>query len=357
MSNFNNKTYFKMGIGFDDPFTRVPNIILDEKNISAKALGVYVKIIRFQNATDHKIYISSLANELKEGKDAIRSAIHGLIELGYIEREALRNEKGHMNGYVYTVHAQPIVKSIVTPSSENPTSDNPVSDNTTLKKKINKKENNKKENKVVVVADEKENHLLDLYKTFKLEKRVMPHTIKLLKEYTNKFDIDVFEQVFINASEEDVKKKYAYIKATLEELDKKNIRNIKDYEQDKETYKAKLEAKKTTKTASGTKGSNQVKTNKAHNVNNTFKKYEEKELEKLLKENQETKFVKVEEAAANENKESEFDIFGHFIKSKSSEEYFNALPEDIKNKVISLVDFDNKAVFIPNWIISYANRI
>lgn len=47
MSKFKNETYFKMGSGFEDPFTRVPNIMLDEKNISAKALGIYVKIIKF----------------------------------------------------------------------------------------------------------------------------------------------------------------------------------------------------------------------------------------------------------------------------------------------------------------------
>ena len=59
MSKFKNKTQFKMGLGFNDPWTKVPNVILDEKDISAKALGIYVKIIRFQNSNKHKIYILS----------------------------------------------------------------------------------------------------------------------------------------------------------------------------------------------------------------------------------------------------------------------------------------------------------
>ena len=36
--------------------------------------------------------------------------------------------------------------------------------------------------------------------------------IKLLKKYVNEFDLDVFEAIFINASEDSVQKKYAYIK-------------------------------------------------------------------------------------------------------------------------------------------------
>ena len=57
----------------------------------------------------------------------------------------------------------------------------------------------------------------------------MPHTKKLLLEYANKFDLDVFEQVFIAASEESVSKKYAYMKQVFENLDKKNIVTLDDY--------------------------------------------------------------------------------------------------------------------------------
>lgn len=286
---FNNQTYFQMGTGFDDPFTRVPNIILDEKNISAKALGIYVKIIRFQNSTEHKIYISSLANELKEGKDAIRSAIQELMELGYIEREILRNEKGHMNGYVYTVHAQPIENTTIQPSSEKPMSVEPVSDNTTLKKKITKKENKKKENNVVVVVNEKETQLLEIYKSYKIEKRVMPHTIKLLREYVDKFDLDLFEQIFISASEESVKKKYAYMKKVFEELVKKNIKTLVEFEEDNKKYKDSKAKKSNSSTSKESKPLTRF-----HNIHDRTKDYTAKELENLLRENQKNKFSKDE---------------------------------------------------------------
>lgn len=327
---FNNQTYFQMGTGFDDPFTRVPNSILDEKNISAKSLGIYVKIIRFQNSTEHKIYISSLANELKEGKDAIRTAIHELMNLGYIERKILRNEKGHMNGYVYTVHAQPIEKTIIQPKSDNPKSGNPDSGNTTLKKKINKKENNKKENNVVV--DEKETQLLQLYKSFKLEKRVMPHTIKLLKEYKDKFDLKVFEQVFISASEESVKKKYSYIKEIFEKLITKNIKTLNDFEEDNNKYKEnKSNINKTNKRP------NKKPLTRFHEINQTFEKYTEEELNKKLQKSQENKFKNSKQ------------IDGNFIfKSLENENYYNSLSDILKTIV------KNNALkyrgFIPSWI-------
>ncbi len=135
MSKFKNETYFEMGSGFEDPFTRVPNIILDEKDISAKALGIYVKIIRFQNSNKHKIYISSLTKQLKEGRDAITSAINELISFGYIQRSEIRT-KGKFNGYKYIVHAQPVEITTNSPITENPKTDNPVSENHEHKKKI-----------------------------------------------------------------------------------------------------------------------------------------------------------------------------------------------------------------------------
>lgn len=345
---FNNQTYFQMGTGFEDPFTRVPNIILDEKNISAKALGIYVKIIRFQNSTDHKIYISNLANELKEGKDAIRSAIQELIDLGYIEREILRNEKGHMNGYVYTVHAQPIEKSTNQPSSENPTSDKPISDNTTLKKKINKKENNKKENNIVVV--EKETKLLELYKSYKIEKRVMPHTIKLLKEYVDKLDLDVFEEVFIAVSEDSIKKKYAYMKSTLEELAKKNIKTLVEFKEDNKKYK---ESKSNTKASSSQnkKSKSSKPLTRFHNINQRIDKYTEDELNEILKANQKAKQIERELDELNNRyyEKDKIEVTLELVQKCIMEKiYFESLDELTKEAVrIYMVKNNN---FIPMHI-------
>lgn len=302
MSKFKNKTQFKMGLGFDDPWTKVPNVILDEKDISAKALGIYVKIIRFQNSSEHKIYIGSLANELKEGITAIRSAIHELINLGYIEREIVRNEKGHVNGYCYVVHAFPVREDIENtsnePSCENPITDKPISDGTTLKRKYNKKKINKKENKVVVVNDQNtlEEKVINLYKEMKLEKRVMPHTLKLIKNYINSFDYKIFEEVFISASGNNIDNPYKYMKKVFSELEKKNISTIEEYRVDEERYKYKKNGlSKTDKPNINDINSitrNKYKKTGFHNFYENFSNYSEDELNEIIKRSQQAKFNK-----------------------------------------------------------------
>lgn len=90
--------------------------------------------------------------------------------------------------------------------------------------------------KVVVV--DKSQSIIDLFKSFRLEKRIMPHTINLLKQYSEVFDIEVFEQIFIDASSENVQNKYRYIKEVFEKLKNKNIFTIEKYNKDREEFKS-----------------------------------------------------------------------------------------------------------------------
>ncbi|WP_195938785.1 DnaD domain protein [Romboutsia sp. 1001713B170131_170501_G6] len=294
MSKFKNETYFEMGSGFEDPFTRVPNIILDEKDISAKALGIYVKIIRFQNSNKHKIYISSLTKQLKEGRDAITSAINELISFGYIQRSEIRT-KGKFNGYKYIVHAQPVEFTTNSPITENPKSDYPTSENHEYKKKISKKKINKKENNVVVNDQNTlEEKVINLYKEMKLEKRVMPHTIKMIKNYCDLFDYEIFEEVFTSASGNKVDNPYKYMKKVFSELEKKNIKTIEEYKVDYEVFKGKKNGlSKTDKPNINDKNSipqNKYKKTKFHNFNENFTNYNEDELMEILRKSQEAKF-------------------------------------------------------------------
>lgn len=141
--SLNNETYFEFA-GFNDKYTIVPNYILNETDMSAKAIGVYVKILKYQNSKEHKVYISSLVHTLKDGKDSISSAIKELVQAGYLERVIKRNEKGQLAGYKYIVYAKPIKPVGNTksePKAENPDTDNPNTANPLLKSKISKKEN------------------------------------------------------------------------------------------------------------------------------------------------------------------------------------------------------------------------
>ena len=137
--------------------------------------------------------------------------------------------------------------------------------------------NNSVSNSKLVVVD-KEKQVIELYKSFKLEKRFMPQAKKLLQEYADKFDLDVFKEIFISASSDSVSKKYAYIKKVFETLAAKNIKTLEDYQSDQEAYKQSKENKK----AKNNNKSNKVVT-KFHNINTHCDKYSENELEDLVK--------------------------------------------------------------------------
>lgn len=279
----NNETYFEFDEDINEGFTTVPNYILNDTRLTYKAIGVYVQILQYRNTGKHKIYIKSLGNYRQDKKTAVSTGIQELEKYGYIVRIQLRNEKGHMNGVKYIVRMKPYVEhteiTTIEPKPENLISENPISENTLLKIKYNKNKINKKENN----DDDDESKLIELYKTFKLEKRVMPHTIKFLKQNSH-ISLDVFEQIFINASEDGVVKKYSYIKSIVENLNDNNVTTLSDFEKYNDNFK-KSKTKKTGKGSSTSK-------NKFHNTNSTFDKYDPRDLEKILMESQKDKFPK-----------------------------------------------------------------
>lgn len=216
--------------------TNILNEVLDNiKEVGSDAYAVLSKILQFANNKDHKINIKGLSTQLGFSKDRVSKAMHKLIDFGYIKRTPIKHKKykNLIVGYHYDVFEERQVVNEInktnvkkqkseivenTISHRNPDIGEPEN-------KDDKQQNIKQKNNVVVV-NEKEKQLFDLYKSFKLEKLMLPHTRKLLKEYINKFDLDVFEQVFISASSDNIKKKYAYIKKVLETLDLKEIRTL-----------------------------------------------------------------------------------------------------------------------------------
>ena len=112
---------------------------------------------------------------------------------------------------------------------------------------------------------------------------MLPHTKNLLKKYMDKFDLDVFEQVFISASSDSVKKKYAYIKKVLETLDLKGIRTLEDYNKDQEEYKASKEKKYSKASNKANNDDKNKVVTKFHNINTHCDKYTTDELESMVK--------------------------------------------------------------------------
>jgi predicted transcriptional regulator len=309
MSKFksSNESKFVASAKLAEGFTVIPNEIMNDLDLlGPNAFFVFAKILQYISNPEHKISIQGLSTQLGISKTRVSNGLNKLIEVGYIKRTPLKN--GNLtNGYLYEVFSEKqyveitnvndnintnaIEKNNYDENVENTISHrNPQNWDTENKdtnfcdtdfRYANKKNNNNnyinKENEVVVSCDEKEIKLIELYKTFKIEKRFMPHTKKLLLEYASKFDLDVFEQVFIAASEESVSKKYAYMKKVFETLDIKNIRTLNEYLKDQENFKNKKQIK------TKEKSSNSVKTRYHNTFNEHYKNYTVDELDNKLR--------------------------------------------------------------------------
>ena len=289
---FSNETYFELDGSFKEGFTVVPNYILNNKNLSYKAVGIYVQILQYQNSPTHKIYMKSLMTYKTDGESSVSSGINELISEGFLTREAIRNERGQMKGYRYTVHAQPIEKTAIEPKSENPVPDNPVPDNIVRKKKIGFKENKKKEN----IEVEEGNEILNLYyDEYQLSKKKLPHIKKLIDKYKDVIELDLWHEIFISASEDSVNSKYKYVKAVIEDLVKDNIYTLNEYkkraDQRKSTNIPNKSISQSSKKNTNKKDEIKVLDNPFNNgTNQTFTKYTPDELEKMLFESQKGKF-------------------------------------------------------------------
>lgn len=101
MSNMN-----KIKIQKQKDFTVVDNWILKDKKISLKARGLYVTVMGLSD--DWDLSLSGLEVILKEGKDAIRTAMRELMRHKYVIRESYREpETGRLKGVTYTFYERP----------------------------------------------------------------------------------------------------------------------------------------------------------------------------------------------------------------------------------------------------------
>ena len=150
MKKFNNETEFVFSNEFIG-FTTVPNHILNDKGISYKALGLYVQIVQFQNSPGHKIYMKTLEGCKTDRRNSVSSGMNELIVAGYLAKEQLRNEKGHLSGVKYTVYMKPVKPCNTSVPTDNGKPDTGDADTgkPTPKKKIYKKKIYKKKIKSV----------------------------------------------------------------------------------------------------------------------------------------------------------------------------------------------------------------
>lgn len=110
---------------FDDHFTQIPNQWLRDARLSFKARGMLALLM--SHTQGWQLSIASLAEQNREGKDAIRSAIQELEELGYLTRSQV-NEGGKFGESTWTTNDPADL-----PLSGFPPSDNPTPKNNNLK--------------------------------------------------------------------------------------------------------------------------------------------------------------------------------------------------------------------------------
>ena len=93
------------------PFTLVPNHIINAKNLSCKAKAILIYLL--SKPENWQVYESDIVKHCRDGKQAIRTGIHELIETGYIRRGQNRMQDGKFGSYEYDVSDNPdfIIKS------------------------------------------------------------------------------------------------------------------------------------------------------------------------------------------------------------------------------------------------------
>jgi len=79
----------------DGNYTVVPNIVIYDKGISAKAKGVFVYLI--SRPSEWAFFMSEIQEHFTDGASSIRTAVEELQEAGYIER----TKRGIVGGGTY----------------------------------------------------------------------------------------------------------------------------------------------------------------------------------------------------------------------------------------------------------------
>jgi hypothetical protein len=95
------------------PFTQIPNKLLNDRELSLSCKGIYAFMM--SKPDDWNFTIASMSKQLKEGQDAIKSALKALKESGWITYTKFNDGRG-----VYELNLDN------TPKVENPHEGNPL---------------------------------------------------------------------------------------------------------------------------------------------------------------------------------------------------------------------------------------
>ena len=150
-----------------NPFTAVPNIVLNDPRLTFKAKGIYSYL--FSKPDGWVFYNQAILNETAEGITSFQSGIKELVKYGWLKKQQLIAKNGQFGGNEYELMTElPTQENMSTvthkkskaplekPVTENPVSDNPVTENILTYKEINNKEINKVKSNNINIITKKE---------------------------------------------------------------------------------------------------------------------------------------------------------------------------------------------------------
>ena len=273
---------------------------IQDPNLSWAAKGLLAYLLSLPD--DWKIYVKELTNHTSGGRDHTYTVIRELLRSGYMEKVEYRY-KGRVLALNYNVFEVPIdvtnhdntkarivkindeggiVETIENTTCEpHPENKDVVSQDSVSTALLINDFNNKDFNNKDFDVDDAEK-LIGIYKSLKLEKRVMPHTLKLIRENAHSFSKEVWDEIFILVSEDNVTSKFKYMRKLVNDFKENNIVTIKDLDR----YNAKYKESKANKSK---QRDSRPKT-RFHNITDRTQNYTPEELEKLIKDNQKDKF-------------------------------------------------------------------
>lgn len=97
---------FRIQKNKENPYVMINKEFLEDEKLSAKAKGILAYLLSLPD--DWQIYEEELVKHFKDGIDSLRTGIKELVNIGYIERVRIRDEKGMLRAYDYSVYEVPI---------------------------------------------------------------------------------------------------------------------------------------------------------------------------------------------------------------------------------------------------------
>jgi len=130
-------------IGFADNFTRVPNSVLANKELTWKDKGIFSYMLSKVGISDWQFYLKDIENQSKDGRESVASSVKNLQERGYLKIENVRDSKGMITHKDWTL----LLPETPAPISSQPDNGKPVLRETrlTVKPSYGKPAPNKKE--------------------------------------------------------------------------------------------------------------------------------------------------------------------------------------------------------------------